>query len=187
MWSSCDALVLKVLTWIIQKKLKPHLSPCCFHLKGHGGLKSAVKQVMNNYPKYPFFFKTDVTSYYDSIDHYTLIMKLSAYIADAKIIPYVGQFLKRCLEWGGLYQDMTLCISRGSGRRSSNVRRPLPTHGYPSCFPPPYYHGPRYISAGRAAEFAGEISAFEHYYHKIALIKAVGMDPTRYQSSTQES
>lgn len=44
-----------------------------------------------------------------------------------------------------------------------------------------------YIGLIRAAEFAGEISPFEQYPHSNALIKAAGLDSTRYQSSTLES
>jgi hypothetical protein len=76
LWSSADALVLKVLTLLIQDVLKPYLSWNCYHLKGHGELKKAVGEVMKNYTRFGFFVKTDVTSYYDSIDHHTLMMKI---------------------------------------------------------------------------------------------------------------
>ncbi len=42
LWSSKDALIIKVLTSIIQEKLKPFLAKTCYHLKGHGGLKGIV-------------------------------------------------------------------------------------------------------------------------------------------------
>ncbi len=114
LWSSQDALIIKVLTGIIQEKLKPFLLSTCFHLKGNGGLKGAVRDVMKHLPKYKFFCKTDVKSYYASIDHYTLLMKLHDYIDDRIIIGYVWQFLNRCVEWGGLYQDIRKGIPRGS-------------------------------------------------------------------------
>ena len=114
-WSSRDALVIKVLTYIIQKKLKPFLSKACYHLKGHGGLKGAVRDVIKLLPRYRFFCKTDVRFYYDSINHFTLIIKLYEYISDRIIINYVWQFLNRCVECGGLYQD----IQRGLPRASS--------------------------------------------------------------------
>jgi hypothetical protein len=43
-------------------------------------------------------------------------MKLHNYICDGKIIHYVcvWQFLKRCVEWGGLYRDVKKGIPRGS-------------------------------------------------------------------------
>jgi len=114
LWSSQDAVVIKVLTGIIQERLKPFLLKTCYHLKGHGGLKGAVRDVMKHLPKYKFFCKTDVHSYYDSIDHYTLLMKLHDYIDNRVIIGYVWQFLNRCVEWGGLYQDIKRGIPRGS-------------------------------------------------------------------------
>jgi len=114
LWSSRDALIIKVLTGIIQEKLKPFLLKTCYHLKGHGGLKGAVRDVMKQLPKYKFFCKTDVHLYYDSIDHYALLMKLNDYIKDRIIISYVWQFLNRCVEWGGLYQDIKRGIPRGS-------------------------------------------------------------------------
>ncbi|MHC4216027.1 MAG: reverse transcriptase/maturase family protein, partial [Planctomycetota bacterium] len=101
-------------TGIIQETLKPFLFKTCYHLKGHGGLKGAVRNVMKQLPKHKFFCKTDVHSYYDSIDHYILLMKLHGYIEDRTIIGYVWQFLNRCIEWGGLYQDIKIGIPRGS-------------------------------------------------------------------------
>jgi hypothetical protein len=114
LWSSRDALVLKVLTVLLQKWLNPVLSKTCYHLKGHGGMKRAVNEVLKDYPKCRFFCKTDVKSYYDSIDHYTLLVKLHTYIRDRKVICYIWQFLNRCVEWGGLYWDVKQGISRGS-------------------------------------------------------------------------
>ena len=114
LWSSQDALIIKALTGIIQEKLKPFLLKTCYHLKGHGGLKGAVRDVMKQLPQYKVFCKTDVQSYYDSIDHYTLLIKLHDYIDDRIIIGYVWQFLNRCVEWGGLYQDIKRGIPRGS-------------------------------------------------------------------------
>ena len=114
LWSSQDALVLKVLTGVVQEILTPFFSKSCYHLKGNGGLKAAVRNVMAQCPQYKFFCKTDVKSYYDSIDHYTLLMKLHEHISDRRIIGYIWQFLNRCIEWGGLYQDVTKGIARGS-------------------------------------------------------------------------
>ena len=115
LWSSCDALIIKVLTFIIQHELRLFLSKTCYHLKGHGGLKGAVKDVAQSIHSHTFFCKTDVKLYYDSIDHFTLFMKLYTYINDRMIMDYVWQFLTRCVEWGGLYQD----IKRGLPRASS--------------------------------------------------------------------
>ena len=86
LWSSADALVIKVLTRILQARLQPLLSRACYHLKGHAGLKGALLEVIKALPRYRFFCKTDVRSYYDSIDHYTLLMQLHEHIRDQTII-----------------------------------------------------------------------------------------------------
>jgi RNA-directed DNA polymerase len=114
LWSSCDALIIKVLTAIVQKQLSPFLSKNCYHIKGNGGLKGAVRDVVKHLPKYKFFCKTDVKSYYASIDHYVLMMKLYDYIFDTNILNYIWQFLNRCVEYGGLYRDVTIGIPKGS-------------------------------------------------------------------------
>jgi RNA-directed DNA polymerase len=114
LWSSPDALVLKVLTYLIQQILKPFLSISCYHPKGHGGLKKAVNEVMREYPRYRFFIKTDVRSYYQSINHDTLLERLSEYVRDRNLLAYVWQFLTRTVEWGGLYEQVKKGIPRGS-------------------------------------------------------------------------
>jgi hypothetical protein len=114
LWSSEDALVIKVLTGILEKRLNPFLSKACYHLNGNGGLKGAVQDIIKLLPKYKFFCKTDVKSYYDSIDHFTLLMKMHDYITDKKIINYLWQFLNRTVEWGGLYRDIERGIPRGA-------------------------------------------------------------------------
>jgi len=39
LWSFADALMIKVLTRIVQAKLQPALNRACYHLKCHSGLK----------------------------------------------------------------------------------------------------------------------------------------------------
>jgi hypothetical protein len=112
LWSPADALVIKVLTSIVHARLQPALNRTCYHLKGHGGLKGAVREVIKVLPCYRFFCKTDVRSYYDSIDHYTLLLQLHEHIRDRTIIGYMRQFLNRCVEWGGLYQNFRRGIPR---------------------------------------------------------------------------
>jgi len=51
LWASCDVLVLKVLTRIIQTLIDPFLSKNCYYLKGHGGLRGAVRDVVKEYGK----------------------------------------------------------------------------------------------------------------------------------------
>jgi len=63
-WSAADALVLKATALVLHKELAPMLSPRCFHLAGHGGLKGAVRAVDAARRDQMFVFRTDVHGYY---------------------------------------------------------------------------------------------------------------------------
>ena len=52
------------------------------HLAGHGGAKAAVRAVAENLASHTFVFRTDVKSYYASIDHDLLYDRLRTYISD---------------------------------------------------------------------------------------------------------
>jgi RNA-directed DNA polymerase len=97
-WTAQDALVLKALT-ITLSDLLP-VSSDCTHIKGHGGLKRAVRDVHQNLPDNGFVLRTDVKSYYASIDHIELLDRLAVYIKDKNILNLVSQYLKRSTEYG---------------------------------------------------------------------------------------
>ena len=112
LWSARDAVVMKALALV----LPPHLplSPRCTHLKGHGGLQYAVREVFKALPQHRFVLKTDVRSYYASIDHQLLLDRLAVYIADQQVLNVIAQYLRRCVERGGLFWDHTQGIALGS-------------------------------------------------------------------------
>jgi hypothetical protein len=101
LWSARDALVLKALAGVLGDLLP--ISRRCVHVKGHGGAKAAVRQVVRQLPSAQFVFKTDVASYYASIDHVKLLDRLAAVIADRDVLNLVGQMCGRVAERGGLY------------------------------------------------------------------------------------
>ena len=111
LWSPRDALVLKGLAWRLEECLD--LSKRCAHLKGHGGAKAAVRAVRERLAENPFVLKTDVRSYYASIDHELLLERLERHVADHKVVALVAQYLKRTSERGGLFYDFERGISRG--------------------------------------------------------------------------
>jgi RNA-directed DNA polymerase len=90
------------------------LSPRCPHLQGHGGLKYAVRAVGAALPQQRFVLKTDVQAYDASIDHLLLLDRLTVYSADQQVLNRIGQSLRRCAEWGGLYRDHRQGITLGS-------------------------------------------------------------------------
>ncbi len=111
LFSARDALVLKALSLVITRHLS--ISGQCTHIKGNGGSKGAVRQVLKNLPRNRFVLKTDVRSYYDSIDHERLLDRLSVVIKDHRVLNLVVQYLKRTSERGGLYWEHTKGIPLG--------------------------------------------------------------------------
>ena len=113
-YTAGDALVIKALALILEPILMPFLSLYFYHLKGRGGLKGAVRSVAENMGGYTFVFRTDVKSYYDSIDHHILISKLGTLVKDARIIGFVWKYLNRVVEYNGVYSEVKKGIPMGS-------------------------------------------------------------------------
>ena len=111
LWSSQDALVLKLLAMTLPDALA--LSPLCTHIKGHGGLKATVSALHAALPDYGYVMKTDVKRYYESIDHTILLKRLDKDIADPFIWRLLVQFVKRSVERGGTFRFIRCGISRG--------------------------------------------------------------------------
>jgi RNA-directed DNA polymerase len=111
LWSARDALVMKALTLVFQPVLT--VSPHCMHLKGHGGLKGAIRTVLAHVASHPCVFKTDVQSYYASIDHHRLLDLLAPQIAEPLMLNLIGQYLKRRAERGGLVWEYRQGIALG--------------------------------------------------------------------------
>ena len=111
LWAARDALVLKALTMVLADVLP--VSPRCTHIKGHGGAKAAVRQVMPRLGDNRFVIRTDVKSYYASIDHVALMDRLALVIPDRGVLCLLGQYMKRTSERGGWFYEHDKGISLG--------------------------------------------------------------------------
>ncbi len=111
LWSARDALVLKALALVLGEHLP--ISPRCTHVKGHGGAKAAVRQVWAGLAENRFVLRTDVKSYYASIDHFLLLDQLAEYVKDRRVLNLLGQYLRRSSERGGQFWDYEKGISLG--------------------------------------------------------------------------
>jgi len=110
-WTALDALVLKAIAIVLNRRLS--FSPRCCHVAGHGGAKGAVRDVVRNLPNNPFVFRTDVRSYYASIDHDVLMGQLREHISDARLLGFLEQSIRRTVVEDGVYEDITTGISLG--------------------------------------------------------------------------
>jgi retron-type reverse transcriptase len=119
LWTSIDSVVLKLLSMVLSRYLPS--SKLCTHLKGHGGSKHTVTEIQRNLKdglegnvtNNIFVFRTDVKSYYESINHEILLDKLSVYIKNKMVMNLLSQSLKRSIESGGLFKDIRQGISSG--------------------------------------------------------------------------
>ena len=111
LWSARDALVLKAITIALQPILP--VSPRCTHVKGHGGIKAAVRRVMRHLGTNRFVMRSDVKSYYASIDHHLLLDQLAADIKDKAVLNLIGQYLRSTAERGGQFFYYERGISLG--------------------------------------------------------------------------
>ena len=115
LWSARDAVVLKCLALALARSL-----PCserCFHLKGSTaqkkGSKAALRSVIAQLPCHQFVLKSDVRSYYASVDHDLLLDLLAVQIQDRLIVNLIGQYLRHCTERGGLFWEARKGICLG--------------------------------------------------------------------------
>jgi len=75
LWAALDALVLKALAMVLNRRLDFPRS--CYHVRGKEGepkrgAKAAVRHICSRLPENRFVFRSDVKSYYASIDHAVL-------------------------------------------------------------------------------------------------------------------
>lgn len=79
LWAARDAVVMKALSLVFPDHLS--LSPRCTHLKGHGGLTYAVREVVARCP--------------------SIASSSRPMCGDRAVLNLVGQYLWRCGEWVG--------------------------------------------------------------------------------------
>ncbi len=101
LWSSADALVIKMLTDHLTPRLPVHR--LCEHVKGNGGGQQSKRRV-DRYLKdnaTPFVFRTDIKGYYAAIDKSRLYNQLTRHISHPVLLNLLWQFLHHCVEDGG--------------------------------------------------------------------------------------
>ena len=81
-------------------------------LKGHGGSKAAVRRTYRALGDHRYVYRTDVKSYYASIDHHKLMDQLARYIADRQAL-HLWQYMRWTVEYGGTFREITRGIPAG--------------------------------------------------------------------------
>src|ERR1017187_7843604 len=105
LWAALDALVLKALAIILNRRLDFPRS--CYHMPGKDGeekrgAKAAVRHICSLLPSNQFVFRSDAKSYYASIDHAVLLALVRDRIDDRRVLNLVVQYLYRTVDGGKL-------------------------------------------------------------------------------------
>lgn len=113
-WSAKDALVLKIVTLVLETRLPVH--PACEHIKGHGGGQQSVRRLdmVLQTGETPFVCRTDIQGYYQHINKSRLLRQLEPFLDHAGLFNVVTQFVHYSVEDGGIFHTPTSGISRGS-------------------------------------------------------------------------
>jgi len=113
LWSARDALVLKALAYVLGDHLDSVISKSCHHVKGRGGAKAAVRKVMSAVSVDSHVMKSDVKSYYASIDHAVMFDLCVDHIGDPFVLRLIWNYLRRTVCFGENYKEITKGISLG--------------------------------------------------------------------------
>ncbi len=72
-----------------------------------------MREVVRHLPENEFVFRTDVKSYYASINHDILHAQLAEHIDDRRLLDLLWQYLRRSVYDDGFYEDIEQGISLG--------------------------------------------------------------------------
>ena len=115
LWAALDALVLKALAIVLNRRLD--FPKSCYHVPGKDdekrGAKAAVRHICSRLAENQFVFRSDVKSYYASIDHAVLLDLVRQHIADPIVLDLVAQYLRITVDENCLYSTVTIGISLG--------------------------------------------------------------------------
>jgi retron-type reverse transcriptase len=116
-WSAQDTLVLKAMAQVLGAHCAPSVPSSVTSLRHRGGPKGAVRKVCHHLRRSPGLtrvLRTDVKSYYRSIDHVRLQHVLSDVVHEPGMRSLLWQAIDRCVD-----QNAQLCaVERGISKGS---------------------------------------------------------------------
>lgn len=101
-----DTIHHKILALKLYPLIKNVLSTACMHIKNHGGRKEAAHHVQKNLNHYPYLYKSDIFSYYASIDRPILMNMVSKHVHSKNLVSRIHAALHRDVEMGGNFRPI---------------------------------------------------------------------------------
>lgn len=112
-----DRILIRALSQVLTLLVQTATPKTCTHIADRGGLKGAVKDIQQHISQHQdaFIYKSDVKSYYASIEHRILHDQLCQLFPNEPILCRLfWQFMQRTVERGGNYRDICKGIPLGS-------------------------------------------------------------------------
>ena len=105
-WHPSSRIVLQQTRNCLYSELHSSLHRACVHLKGRGGVKGALRYIMQQQGSHHYVARFDVARYYESIDHEVLLMILRQRWASSASEAVVADYL-RLSDWHRSGRGMT--------------------------------------------------------------------------------
>lgn len=109
-----DALIQRAMAQVITKKIHAQQLTEITHLKGHGGVLQSVRECQEKLGSYAWVLKSDVQSFYESINHDVLIQRLWDFGLDKRMVSLCRQAIQRVETFGGLFCSITQGLAKSS-------------------------------------------------------------------------
>ena len=113
-WNAQDALVLKAMSIVLTERLSPQLSDDCYHLVGRGGTKACVMKIKEQVDDYGYVCRSDVNSYYATINHRILLKQLGELIPDGDVLLLIERMLARLDNVNGDLLSVDIGLNKGN-------------------------------------------------------------------------
>ena len=92
LWSEPSRRRLRRETRTISQNLLPHIPRSCTHVRGHGGVKGALRQIQRRMQKARFVARFDIAAYYTSMRHDVI----KAQMATTDLSPHHRKLIADC-------------------------------------------------------------------------------------------
>jgi RNA-directed DNA polymerase len=93
LWSEPSRRRLRRETQAISQSLAPHIPRSCTHVRGHGGVKGALRQIQRRMSKARFVARFDIAAYYTSMRHDVIEAQVAATDLDAHQRGLIADYL----------------------------------------------------------------------------------------------
>ena len=93
LWSEPSRRRLRRETQAIAQILLPRIPRSCTHVRGHGGVKGALRQIQRRMPKARFVARFDIAAFYTSMRHDVIEAQVAATDLDADRRELIADYL----------------------------------------------------------------------------------------------